>query len=107
MKTLTRLMRFAVPYWKVYLGTLVLILAITGLQLTQPMIVRWIVDDIYVNGRWDMLIWGALGIAGASLIGAVLATPRGYGMAWAGQKIIFDVRNRLYEHLQQLSFSFL
>lgn len=106
MKTLRRLMGFAVPYWKVYLGTLVLIFAITGLQLTQPMIVRWIIDVIYVQGRWESLIWGALGIAGASLAGAVLGYGQRYGMAWAGQKIIFDIRNRLYQHLQQLSFSF-
>ena len=106
MKTLRRLLGFAVPYWRVYLGTLALIFAITGLQLTQPMIVRWIVDVIYANGDWSLLKWGALAIAGASAVSAVLGYVQRYGMAWAGQKIIFDVRNRLYEHLQQLSFSF-
>ena len=106
MKTLRRLLGFAVPYWRVYLGTLVLIFAITGLQLTQPMIVRWIVDVIYADGDWGLLKWGALAIAGASVASAVLGYVQRYGMAWAGQKIIFDVRNRLYEHLQQLSFSF-
>jgi len=106
LKTLRRLLGFAVPYWRVYLGTLVLIFAITGLQLTQPMIVRWIVDVIYADGDWGLLKWGALAIAGASVASAVLGYVQRYGMAWAGQKIIFDVRNRLYEHLQQLSFSF-
>ena len=106
MKTLKRLLGFALPYWKVYLGTLALIFIITGLQLTQPMIVRWIVDGIFANGEWGLLKWGALAIAGASAVGAVLGYGQRYGMSWAGQKIIFDVRNRLYEHLQQLSFSF-
>lgn len=106
MKTLKRLLGFALPYWKVYLGTLALIFTITALQLTQPMIVRWIVDGIFANGEWGLLKWGALAIAGASAVGAVLGYGQRYGMSWAGQKIIFDVRNRLYEHLQQLSFSF-
>lgn len=106
MKTLKRLLGFALPYWKVYLGTLALIFTITALQLTQPMIVRWIVDGIFANGEWGLLKWGALAIAGASAVGAVLSYGQRYGMSWAGQKIIFDVRNRLYEHLQQLSFSF-
>ncbi len=106
MKTLRRLLVFAIPYWKVYLGTFALIFAITGLQLTQPMIVRWIVDNVYGTGSWDLLLWGTLAIVGASLISAGLGYAQRYNMAWAGQRIIFDIRNKLYEHLQQLSFSF-
>ncbi len=106
MKTLRRLLGFAVPYWRVYAGTLVLIFSITALQLTQPMLVRWIVDDIYANRDWSILKWGAIAIVATSVLSAVLGYIQRYGMAWAGQKIIFDVRNRLYEHLQQLSFSF-
>lgn len=106
MSNIKRLLGFARPYWKVYLATFVLILCITGTQLLQPMIARFIVDQIYGGARWSLLIWGALGIAGASLLGAVLGYLQRYGMSWAGQKIIFDIRNKLYEHLQQLSFSF-
>ena len=106
MKTLRRLLLFAVPYWKVYTGTLMLIFVITGLQLAQPMLVRWILDGIYANGQWNLLVWGALAIAGTAVASAILSYLQRYGMSWAGQRIIFDVRNRLYEHLQQLSFSF-
>lgn len=106
MKTLRRLLGFAVPYWRIYLGTLALVLTITGLGLLQPMIARWIVDQVYVQGLWKMLLWGAVAYAATSLISAVLSYLQRYGMAWAGQKIIYDIRNRLYEHLQQLSFSF-
>lgn len=106
MSTIKRLLGFAGPYWKVYTATFVLILCITGTQLLQPMIARFIVDKVYAEGKWSLLIWGAAGIAGASLLGAILGYLQRYGMSWAGQKIIFDVRNRLYEHLQQLSFSF-
>lgn len=106
MKTLRRLLLFAVPYWKVYIGTLMLIFVITGLQLAQPMLVRWILDGIYANGQWNLLAWGALAIAGTAVASAILSYLQRYRMSWAGQRIIFDVRNRLYEHLQQLSFSF-
>jgi ATP-binding cassette subfamily B protein len=81
-------------------------LAITGTQLVQPLITKWIVDEIYGNKSWSYLLWGVLAIAGAALVGAVLGYLQRYGMSWAGQKIIYDVRNKLYEHLQQLSFSF-
>ncbi len=106
MKTLKRLLGFAVPYWKVYLVTLLLVFGITGLQLLQPMIARYVVDQIYAYGLWNLLLWGALAIVGTSVVSAVLSYGQRYGMSWAGQRIIYDIRNRLYEHLQQLSFSF-
>lgn len=106
MRTLKRLMGFAVPYWKVYAATMVLILAITAAQLLQPLITKYIVDEIYGRGAWDRLPWGVLAMAGAAVVAAVLGYLQRYGMSWAGQKIIYDIRNKLYEHLQQLSFSF-
>ncbi len=66
MSTIKRLLGFAGPYWKVYTATFVLILCITGTQLLQPMIARFIVDKVYAEGKWSLLIWGAAGIARAS-----------------------------------------
>jgi ATP-binding cassette subfamily B protein len=106
LKTLRRLLMFAVPYWKVYALTLTLVFAITGLQLLQPMIARYIVDQIYGFKKWDLLLWGAAALAATAIVSAALSYGQRYGMSWAGQKIIYDIRNRLYEHLQQLSFSF-
>ncbi len=106
MAILRRLTGFAKPYWKVYVGILMIVFMMTGFGLLQPMLTRWIVDQVYATGQWNLLIWGALGIAGIAILGAALGYVQRYGMAWAGQKIIYDIRNRLYEHLQQLSFSF-
>ncbi|HHY45165.1 MAG TPA: ABC transporter ATP-binding protein [Firmicutes bacterium] len=106
MRTLKRLTKFAVPYWKIYVITFILVFAITGMELVQPLIVKWIVDDIFGNRAWDRLLWGVLLMAGASAVAAALGYAQRYGMSWAGQRIIFDIRNKLYEHLQQLSFSF-
>ncbi|HHY76837.1 MAG TPA: ABC transporter ATP-binding protein [Firmicutes bacterium] len=106
MRTLRRLTQFAIPYWKVYVLTFILVFAITGMELVQPLIVRWIVDEIFGKGAWNRLLWGVLLMGAASAVAAVLGYAQRYGMSWAGQKIIFDIRNKLYEHLQQLSFSF-
>lgn len=106
MKTLKRLLGFAKPYWHIYLGTLVLVCVISGLQLAQPMLQGWIVDRVYKTGDWRFLLWDCLGIAGIALLIGILGYLQRYGMQWAGQKVVFDVRNRLYDHLQQLSFSF-
>ncbi|QUL98698.1 MAG: ABC transporter ATP-binding protein [Candidatus Fermentithermobacillus carboniphilus] len=106
MKTLKRLLAFALPYWKAYAGALIMVLGVTGLQLMQPMLARWIVDGIYANHQWSLLLWGSLAMTGTAAASAVFGYLQRYWMSWAGQKVIYDIRNRLYQHLQQLSFSF-
>ena len=86
--------------------TFVLVFAITGMELVQPLIIRWIVDEIFGNRAWHNLLWGVLLMGGAAVVASGLGYAQRYGMSWAGQRIIFDIRNKLYEHLQQLSFSF-
>ena len=105
MRTLKRLMRFAVPYWKIYVVTFVLVFGITGMAPVQPLIVRWIVDG-FSETRLGTTCFGSLAhgrhrtLGGRSRLRSTLRDVLG------GQRIIFDIRNRLYEHLQQLSFSF-
>jgi len=106
LRVLKRLLKFAVPYWKVYLGTLVLVFCISGLGLLRPLVLQWVIDDILKRGRYDLLKYGAAAIVGVVLARGGLQYLQRYGMAYAGQRVIFDIRNKLYRHLQQLSFSF-
>jgi ATP-binding cassette subfamily B protein len=53
------------------------------------------------------LLWEILClIIGLNVLNAVLSGVRGYLMAWFGEKVTFDLRQELYEHLQILSISF-
>ncbi len=106
MSILRRLTGFAKPYWKIYVGIMAIVFIMTGFNLIEPMVTRWVVDEVFANGQWHLLLWGALAIIGLSVVGAILAYIQRYGMSWAGQKIIYDIRKTLYDHLQQLSFSF-
>ncbi len=106
MSILRRLTSFAKPYWKIYIGIMAIVFIMTGFNLIEPMVTRWVVDEVFANGQWHLLLWGALAIVGISVVGAILAYIQRYGMSWAGQKIIYDIRKTLYDHLQQLSFSF-
>lgn len=106
MKILKRLMHFAVPYWKVYVGALFLVLSISGMGLVQPMITRWVIDDILAGERYGLLLHAALVMVGAVIITGCLQYLQRYSMAYVGHKVIYDIRNRIYRHLQQLSYSF-
>lgn len=106
MSVLGRLLKFAAPYWKRYALAFVFLLAISGLTLLQPMVIRWVVDGVLATESYDLLIYGALAIVGVAALKGVIQYLQRFNMAYAGQKVVFDIRNTLYEHLQQLSYSF-
>ncbi|HRC53779.1 MAG TPA: ABC transporter ATP-binding protein [Bacillota bacterium] len=106
MSVLGRLLKFAAPYWKRYALAFIFLLAISGLTLLQPMVIRWVVDGVLATESYDLLIYGALAIFGVAALKGVIQYLQRFNMAYAGQKVVFDIRNTLYEHLQQLSYSF-
>lgn len=67
---------------------------------------RLTIDTIIPEKRFP-LIWLVVGgILGTSLATGLLSFGRSYLMSVVGQRVIFDLRNQLYQHLQSLSFSF-
>jgi len=106
LKVLKRLLRFAAPYWNRYLVATVLVFAISALNLLEPMVIKWVIDEILESKNYSLLLYGALAILGVAILRGVLQFFQRFTMSWAGQKVVFDIRNTLYRHLQQLSFSF-
>ncbi len=106
MYALRRLAGYLGPYWKRLTFTSVLILFHTGLNLLPPLFQREIVDQVI--GARDL---SRLGIMIAALIGIyALSECVDFGDSYIrhalGERFIFDLRVRLYDHLQRLSLSF-
>lgn len=106
MNTLTRLLRFVRPYWWGTLVTMVLIFAITILKLGPAWMTKLIIDDAIPKESLTLVgvyLIGMIGVSGGlNLLGAVQL----YLEQWVGQRVIFDVRGVLYDHLQSQSMSF-
>ncbi len=106
MKVLQRLLKFAAPYWPRYVLAFALVFAVSALNLLQPMAIKWVIDDILETQQYALLLYGALAILGVAAIKGIIQYFQRLNMAYAGQQVVFDIRNTLYRHLQQLSFSF-
>ncbi len=106
MNTLTRLLRFVRPYWWGTVVTMVLIFAITILKLGPAWMTKLIIDDAIPKESLPLVgvyLIGMIGVSGGlNLLGAVQL----YLEQWVGQRVIFDVRGALYDHLQSQSMSF-
>ncbi len=106
MKYLLKLLPFLRPYWGKILLNLLLLLSLTGLSLIVPMVLRQVID--VGLSRQDMVF---LRNAGLFLLGlggltALLSFAQRYLSAWIATHVGYDLRNRLYDHIQRLSFSY-
>ncbi len=98
------------PYSLHAIGIAALILVTAGLGVVNPVLVRSVFDDALfpAGGEPDMrLLW----LLGATMIGVtVLTGGLGILQTWAtnivGQRVMRDLRDQLYIHLQRLSFGF-
>jgi ATP-binding cassette, subfamily B, bacterial MsbA len=106
MKALKRLIPYLVPYWGTLAVTGVLILINTGLVLLPPLFEKQIIDNVIGQGEMQLL---APLIGGLVLVYALAAlTEFGdqYLRHTVGEKFLFDLRVRIYDHLQRLSLAF-
>jgi len=106
MKSLLRIREFIQPYkWQVGLAVIIL-LSITGANLVIPEIIRQVIDIGLVGSKPRFLLNAALIILGIGLLIAGLDFVNRYLASWISFRITFDLRNRLYDHIQHLSFSY-
>lgn len=101
-----RLLMELVPYWPRVLVASFSTLVVLALNLLIPQFIRVVIDEALLGGRFFLLPWIAVGIVLVTLLKGIFAFWERYLMEKVAQNIIYALRNRLYIHLQQLSFSF-
>jgi len=106
MKTAIRLAGFLRPYLLLVLGSLALVLVVSGLGIAQPLVIRWTIDTVLMGKRYNLLPLAAGIIVAIAVVRGLLTFGQRYSMEYIGQKAVYDIRNKLYFHMQQLSFSF-
>ena len=106
MHHLLRLRAYLRPYWLQVLISLILLLALTGLSLIIPEIIRQVIDVGLKQAEVGFLFKYALILLGIGALSAVLTYFQRYISEWIASHIGYDLRNRLYDHIQHLSFSY-
>ncbi|MGD9677418.1 MAG: ABC transporter ATP-binding protein [Vulcanibacillus sp.] len=103
-----RLFKYAKPYRsKIFFSTF-LVLIITILELAQPYLIKIAIDD-YINvsnGSLNSLYIIGTIYFGILVVVFILNYIQTYILQYVGQKVIFNIRQQIFEHLQSLSLSF-
>ncbi len=106
MKHLLRIRIFLKPYvWQI-LATLLMLLILTGLSLVVPRIIRSVIDDGLARGEKSYLIRASFLLLGLGLASAVLNLANRYWSEWIAARVGYDLRNRMYDHIQYLPFTY-
>ena len=106
MKHLLRIQTFLKPYvWQI-LGTLFILLILTGLSLIVPRIIQTVIDQGLIAGETASLIRSAFLLFGLGLASAVLNLILRYWSSWIASHVGYDLRNRMFNHIQHLPFTY-
>lgn len=106
MSVIRRLFGYVLRYWRLLLGSLSIVAIVTALATVIPQLTRRIIDNGIGNGRLDVLARYGLLILAVAAVRGVLQYFQRFSMERMSQRVIFDLRNKLYAHLQQLSFGY-
>ncbi|MEP0803918.1 MAG: ABC transporter ATP-binding protein [Chloroflexota bacterium] len=106
MTHLLKLRSYLRPYLGLILLNLLMLLGITALSLVVPRIIRSVIDDGLTRGETAYLVRSALLLLGLGLVSAVLNLGNRYLGEWIAARVGYDLRNRMYDHIQHLPFTY-
>ncbi len=104
--TLRRVLGFARPHRKLITLFLTLTVIDAGLVVVTPLLVQRIIDDGILQKDTGLITMLALGMAVTAVVGAVLAVGAGYLSSRIGEGLIYDLRTRVFGHVQRQSLAF-
>ncbi|TQS70646.1 ABC transporter ATP-binding protein [Ornithinibacillus gellani] len=113
MSSIKQYMKYVKPYkWKIIWTVLIGIVKF-AIPLLMPLILKYVIDDIIraegltAGEKNSHLLWL---MGGAFLVFLILRPPveyiRQYLAQWVGSNILYDIRNKLFDHLQRLSLRY-
>jgi ATP-binding cassette subfamily B protein len=104
-RRLTTLYRLARPYRMRTALAIVFLLGATAISLVPPLLIGLAVNEVS-DGHTGGLPWIVGAFVGAGLFGLACGYGQTYFTGWTGERMLADLRNHLFRHLQRLSLGF-
>jgi ATP-binding cassette, subfamily B, putative efflux pump len=111
--SIRRYLKFVKPYRLQIIGTIIIGVLKFAIPLMIPLLIKFVLDDVVANDtlskaeKSDKLLW----VMGIMIVVFVVLRPpieyyRQYFAQWTASKILYDIRDRLFTHMQRLSFRY-
>lgn len=76
------------------------------LELAFPLVINTFIDDLLPGERWDLIVWASLGLIALYALNTGLMYIVNYWGHMLGINIETAMRQKLFAHIQKLSFRF-
>ena len=103
---LKRIFSYLIPYWKQMILIFVFIILSSIMGLLPSVLTGRIIDEGLINRDMKMLITLILVSLGVTLGANLIRVGESCLNNWIAQHITFDMRNKMYSHLQRMSQKF-
>ncbi len=103
---LKRIFSYLKPYLLQFIIVFITILAAAVVGLFPSIITGRIVDEALIGKDWSLLIKLLIAAVITLAVSQAISVLEKYINAWISQRIIFDMRNQMYDHLQYMPHSF-
>jgi ATP-binding cassette subfamily B protein len=100
------LARLTLPYKSRTALALATLLAYTLVALAPPYLAKLAIDEGIQTGDLSRLSWIVALFLGSALVALLLSAANTYLTGWVGERILADLRNTLFAHLERLSLGF-
>ncbi len=107
MKVYLRLLRYTKPYIRHIVGSVLCMLALSVISSAIAFLVKPAIDDVFIKKDFRMLVAIPVLIIIAYLGKGMADFGQSYLMGFVGNRIVTDLREAVYRHIQSLSMSFI
>lgn len=104
--TLVRIFALSKPYRTRFYTATALVLIGSGIWLSVPLGLRQLLDAVFEQGDAKMLNLLSVGLISLFFLQAFFTFTGNYHLEWVGERVITDLRKKVYEHLHRLGFKF-
>lgn len=101
-----RLLHLSKPYLPRFIVAAICMIVVGAMTSAQALLIKPITDGIFVNKNYDMLRWIPFAVIGVFLFKGAATYAQTLIMSYIGLRIVADMRNQLYDHIQRQSLAF-
>ena len=105
-ETLRRVVGFALPHRALIAAFLFFVVIDAGLVVVNPLLIKHLLDDGVIAKDASVVVWSAVAMAVTSILDAMLGVATGYLSSRIGESLIFDLRTKVFAHVQRMSLAF-
>ena len=103
LRRVNALVQLARPYrWRIVGGCVALLVG-TAASLAPPYLAKLAIDKGIDKGDLGILTWIVIAFVAAGLVGWGAGLAQTYLTSWVGERVLADLRIRLFQHLGRLS----